>query len=224
VSEAHRPDDAPPAGGEDRAPGLGGDAEPNVPVGAPGGLTLVDSAPAGDRRGARMVFVLRNNTGAGVARIRASAEVRDPAGSVIARATTVDLLTDNAAPGGLIIGSAEFDTGGPLPADAELTVHGVSVPPDEPLPLPLAVVSTSLTSTDVGRRLDGVVRNDTDQRFSYGGRVVVACFDLGGALVTSWSTEVEFRSLAPGETATFTEPVEGTCETHLVGVSSWPDR
>jgi hypothetical protein len=195
---------------------LVGNATPVVPEGEPGVISLVYAAPSIDVRQEKMGFVLRNNTGRTLVVPEATAEARTADGTLIAVAEVVDLGPLVVGPGEIIVGSAYFGVGAGLPPDAVLTVDvSESDTPEDFRPVPLTVIETAHVPGDPLTQVDGIVRNDSDVTMEFGGNALIACFEPTGEMIVGWGAHVDFDTLAPGETASFSQTITDPCPTFL---------
>lgn len=195
---------------------LVGNATPLVPEGEPGVISLVYGAPSIDIRRENMGFVLRNNTERTLVAPEATAEARGSDGTLIAVAEVVDVGPLVVGPGEILVGNAYFGVDAGLPPHAVLSVDvSESELPGEFLPVPLTIVETAFEPGDSLTNVDGIVRNDSDATLEFGGNALVACFEPTGEIIVGWGAFVDFSTLEPGETASFSQTITDPCPTFL---------
>ena len=195
---------------------LVGNATPLVPEGEPGVISLVYAAPSIDIRRENMGFVLRNNTDRVLIAPEATAEARASDGTLIAVAEKVDVGPVVVGPGEILVGRAYFGVGAGLPPDAVLSVDvSESELREEFRPVPLTIVETAFEPGDPLTKVYGIVRNDSDATLEYGGSALIACFEPTGEIIVGWGASVDFSTLAPGETASFSQTITDPCPTFL---------
>lgn len=197
---------------------LGGNANPNLPEGEQGEVSVVQIGPLNKDSG-KLLFAFRNNTNEEIAHIDWSATARS-AGEVVGSGSSQGTSPVQVQPGEVGFSYIYFDNGEALPDDTEYEFTSDSAPagPSFYNTAPFTVTEANL----VGDAIVGSAINETGDKVSGPYSVRIYCFE-GDNLVSDITT---FASpdgdLDDGGTTSFSASLYSTpCETYSVGVSGY---
>lgn len=197
---------------------LGGNANPNLPEGEQGEVSVVQIGPLNKDSGT-LPFAFRNNTNEEIAHIDWSATARN-GGEVVGSGSSQGTSPAQVQPGEVGFSYIYFDNGEALPDDTEYEFSSDSTPagPSSYNTAPFTVTEANL----VGDAIVGSATNETGNKVSGPYSVSIYCFD-GDKLVSDINT---FASpdgdLDDGGTTSFSADLYSTpCETYSVGVSGY---
>lgn len=197
---------------------LGGNADPNLPEGEQGEVSVVQIGPLNKDSGT-LLFAFRNNTNEEIAHIDWSATARS-GGEVVGSGSSQGTSPVQVQPGEVGFSYIYFDNGEALPDDTEYEFSSDSAPagPSFYNTAPFTVTEANL----VGDAIVGSATNETGNKVSGPYSVRIYCFE-GDDLVSDIKTYASpDGDLDDGGTTSFSANVYSTpCETYSVGVSGY---
>lgn len=199
---------------------LGGNAEPVLPEGEAGKVSIVQIGPLEKPGiGATLLFAFRNNTPAAISHVDWAATARAE-GAIVSTGSSQGTAPSRVEPGEIGLGFIYFDNGETIPEGADYDFTVTTSPADESSynTAPLKVTESNMS----GDAVVGSAENASDAATTGPYSVNVYCFqgdDLVGQIGSYTEQDGE---LAAGETATFTASLYGQeCSTYSVGVSGY---
>lgn len=199
---------------------LAGTADPNLPAGDPGELSIVEVSEL-DTSGSSPILslALRNNTDESLEDVEVTVTVRSE-GRIVATTTSEKVVPYYIQPGEIALTYASFSDGQEIPADPEysFTVQSQPVDPADDGYRPLSVTEANLS----GSAVVGEATNESAETVHGPYTVSVYCFD-GDTLLSQLSTYTDQDGeTAVGDSVFFSANLrDTTCPSFLVGVTGW---
>lgn len=201
---------------------LGGAAAPNLPVGAPNKVSVVQTGRLdADMSGAaKLPFAFRNNTGSGISHVDWTATARS-GGKIVATASSQGTIPAQVQPGEVGLAFIYFGPGEPIPpADAEYEFKAKTSAADQDSYNTAALKVTEASTS--GDSIVGAAVNSTGKPVEGPFSVGVYCFDGDKLLGEHGAFTEQDGPAAADEQVTFSVPLYGaSCPTFAVGVGGY---
>lgn len=200
---------------------LAGTANPSLPEGEQGKVSVVQVGPLSEQGGAASLpIAFRNNTAEGISHIDWTGTARS-SGSIVATGSSQGTIPAQVKPGEIGLAFIYFGNGSPpLPADAqyEFTVNTSKLDQDSYNTAPLKVTEANLR----GDAVVGAARNQTGESVEGPFSVSVYCFE-GDKLLGEHGAYAEQNGPAAADAqVTFSASLYGSqCPTFAVGVGGY---
>jgi hypothetical protein len=205
---------------------LGGDANPNLPNGDVGELSIIQTGPVERVSGvdsASVLVALRNMTDETVSNLKVSGSARS-GGQLIGSGESQGFGPEIVEPGEVSFGYVYFDTAIPEDAEFDLTATSDTYDPDSVFgSVDLAVTEVNLVPDGSRANIVGAVTNQTERPVSGPMSVSVYCFKGDKYISEPSGGFVDGPDpLAPGAQGTFSAPMsDAPCPSFLVAVSGY---
>lgn len=197
---------------------LGGNAEPDLPPGDEGEVSVIQVGPLLKDSGI-LLFAFRNNTSEAISHVDWTASARS-SGSLVSSGTSQGTIPAQVASGEVGLAYIYFDNADAIPPKAEYEFSADSMEADTSSynTAPLSLTESNL----VGDAIVGGAVNDTGAAVTGPYSVAIYCFN-GNKLVNYVSDFAEPDSdLENGDTVTFAADLYGDkCASYVVGVDGY---
>ncbi len=196
---------------------LGGTAQPSLPNGDPGEVSVVQIGPLDVQRGT-LVFAFRNNTSETISHVDWTATARS-GGSIVGTGSSQGTIPSWVAPGEVGLAYIYFETAAQIPDGTEYEFAVGSSPADTTSynTAPLKVTESNL----VGTSIVGGATNNTGADATGPFSVSIYCFD-GDNLTGETGGFAEQDDAAADAAVSFSVDLYDTvCATYALGVSGY---
>lgn len=203
---------------------LAGTANPQLPAGEPGRVSVVQIGPLADKYGSAMLpFAFRNNTNEGVSHIDWAATARS-GGSIVATGNSQGTIPAQVQPGEIGLGFIFFGGESELPpvdSQYEFTVSTMPADQSSYNTAPLAVTEANVS----GSAIVGAAVNRTGESVAGPFSVSVYCFDGNKLLSQTQAFAKQLGPLPADGQVTFSAGLNGaTCPQFTVGVVGYFEK
>jgi hypothetical protein len=204
---------------------LAGSANPNLPAGDPGKVSVVQVGPlTKDPIGsATLPFAFRNNTAEDISHVDWTGTARS-AGAIVTTGSSQGAIPAQIRPGEIGLACIYFQLNSKLPPDDaqyEFTVNTSPANQSSYNTAPLKVTEVNPS----GDSIVGAAVNNTGARVAGPFAVSAYCFDADALLAQHGSFAQQTGPLTAGGQATFTDALYGAkCPSFVVGVSGFFDE